>query len=74
MVDYKHDYWDYMLEGGEVATTEEKRWVATGPNGDVGDGMTQVEALESMVHTMSTKVRLLRKQLLENNIQPRITR
>lgn len=74
MVNYEHDYWDYMEPGGKVATTPEKRWVATGPNGDIGDGMTQVESLESMVHTLSAKVRRLREQLLENEIQPRITR
>lgn len=73
MVDYKHDYWDYMEEGGKIATTPEKRWVATGPNGDIGDGMTQIASLEALVHTLSAKIRLLRKQLEENNITPRVT-
>ena len=73
MVDYKHDYWECMELDGKISRTKEKRWGATGPNGDVGYGMTQIEALEHMVHMLSTKVRRLRKQLVENKITPRTT-
>ncbi len=67
-IEYKHDYWDVLEAGGKVSRTPEKRWTCTGPNNDVGDGITQVNALESLVHTLSAKIRLLQKQLEENGI------